>query len=68
MPGWKAPSAKECHVEETMFSPKHQLFLSHSFSPIAKNGQVELLNYCLASRYKLSLNQIMVLVSSITHG
>ena len=51
-----------------VFPPKHQLFLSCSFSLIAKNGKVELLNYCSASRNKLSLNQIMVLVSSITHG
>jgi len=52
----------------TVFPPKHQLFLSRFFSLIVKNGKVELLNYCLASRNKLSLNQIMVFVSSITHG
>jgi len=34
----------------TVFPPEYQLFLSHSFSVIAKNGQVQLLNYCLASR------------------
>jgi len=56
---WRTPN---------VFPPKHQLFLSHAFSLIAKNGQVELLNYCLAPRYKLSLNQMMVLVSTITHG